>query len=78
MFTGIIEAARKIKTLSDKRIEIDMPPKWELSLGESIAINGICLTVSKIKGNLTSFDISPETISKTNFKYLAKGKYVNI
>ncbi|MBU2529490.1 MAG: riboflavin synthase [Elusimicrobia bacterium] len=78
MFTGIIEAVEKIKTLSDKKIEIDMPSEWELSLGESIGINGICLTVSKINGNLASFDISPETISKTNFKYLSKGKYVNI
>ncbi|MEA3306625.1 MAG: riboflavin synthase [Elusimicrobiota bacterium] len=78
MFTGIIEAVEKIKTLSGKRLEINMPGKWQLSLGESIAINGICLTVSEIKGTLASFDISPETINKTNFKYLSKGKYVNI
>ena len=78
MFTGIIETVEKIKTLSDKKIEVDMPKEWKLSLGESIAINGICLTVSCIKGNLASFDISRETISKTNFRYLSKGKYVNI
>jgi riboflavin synthase len=78
MFTGIIETVEKIKTLSDKKFEIDMPKDWTVSLGESIAINGICLTVSRIKGNLVSFDISPETISKTNFKYLSKGKCVNI
>ncbi len=78
MFTGIIETVEKIKSLSSKKIEIDMPPQWKLALGESIAINGICLTVSAVKGKLVSFDISPETFVKTNFKYLTMGKYVNI
>jgi riboflavin synthase len=50
----------------------------ELELGESIAVDGICLTVTEIKDDSFSCDISPETISVTTAKYLAVGCYVNL
>lgn len=78
MFTGIIETVEKIKSLSERKIEIETPSDWNLSLGESVSVNGICLTVASFKGKIVSFDISRETFAKTNFKYLSAGKRVNI
>ncbi len=53
MFTGLVEAQGKItsteKTSSSYRIRIECPFAEELTLGESVAVNGICLTVSHLR-----------------------------
>ncbi len=50
----------------------------DVSLGDSIAVNGVCLTVTKIKGNTFSFDLSFQTIKKTAFSKYKKGDIVNL
>ncbi len=72
MFTGIITATAKV-IAADKndegcRLVLDRPADWDdVSLGESIAVNGICLTVSALRGQELEFFLTPETLHKTSF-----------
>ncbi len=50
----------------------------ESKIGDSIAVNGVCLTVSKLAGNLLTFDVSGETLAKSNLGRLATGSKVNV
>lgn len=83
MFTGIIESIgtiNEVKSFSDYvqltvTLNFDKAPK----LGDSIAINGACMTVSRINGNNAfGFDVSLESLNKTNLKYLKAGMQVNL
>lgn len=47
-------------------------------IGDSISVNGVCLTVTSIKGNCFDADVMPETIRATNLKYLKPGDAVNL
>jgi len=84
MFTGIVQhigVVKQVRPLSDNSIQIDVDCK-ELnstsSIGQSIAIDGICLTVEKIsKDNLTFTAIS-ETLDKTKLKEKSSGSLVNV
>lgn len=84
MFTGIIEATGKIRELATKggdvRLVIDTG-KLEMSdvkLGDSIAVNGVCLTVIEMSDSHFAADVSVETLNKTSFSQLAKGSKVNL
>jgi riboflavin synthase len=50
----------------------------ETKIGDSVAINGVCLTVSRLDSDLAQFDVSGETVSKTTIKNLKTGSQVNI
>ncbi len=82
MFTGIIK--NKGTVISVKRISqsFELSIKCEtiknVSVGDSIAIDGVCLTVTQIKGNVYNFDISFETIKKTAFDKCKSGQFVNL
>ena len=83
MFTGIIENIGKITLIEEVNhnyvIKIEIANlSMNISNGDSIAINGACLTVTNIKDNIFSFDLSPETMKLTSFKYLIKNDLVNI
>ncbi|WP_129409451.1 riboflavin synthase [Marinitoga lauensis] len=67
MFTGIIQKMSKM-ILKNNNIIIDNVFE-NVDLGESIAINGVCLTVEKIENNKLFFSMGEETLSKTNLKY---------
>ncbi len=81
MFTGLIEEIGKV--LSVKRtslggfIEVKTSLK-EVSVGDSIAVNGACLTVVETRGNSLLFEVSPETFEKTNLCLLKRGDPVNL
>lgn len=83
MFTGIIEDLGSIKSIKrgarDFIIEIEAPRLVpELAIGDSIAVNGTCLTVT-VKSKLSfTVDVMPETISKTALSDLKKGDKVNL
>ena len=83
MFTGIIENIGKIALIEEVNhsyvIKIEIANlSMNISNGDSIAINGACLTVTNVKDNIFSFDLSPETMKLTSFKYLTKSDLVNI
>ena len=83
MFTGIIEEIGIVDRLRFTQGSGFMSV-WvqriheSCHLGDSIAVNGVCLTVSKIVNNLLYFDVSPETRQRTNLGVLAHGTKVNL
>ncbi len=84
MFTGIIEAVGNIKAINlnanGARVEVSSG-KLDMSdvkLGDSIATNGICLTVVALTGQGYSADVSTETLSHTGFEHYQVGTKVNL
>jgi len=77
MFTGIVENLLKIADINKNRIVIENVYD-DIINGESIAVNGVCLTVGHHDKKTISFDTSEETYSKTNFRYIKKGDLANI
>lgn len=83
MFTGIIEHLGKVKQVklqaSSAIIIVDIGPlSDDVNPGDSIAINGACLTVTQIKDSEVYFDVSTETLSKTTIGRLKTSDNVNI
>jgi riboflavin synthase len=79
MFTGIVEAIGTVESVKGHRILIRTP--WnqkEIVPGQSIAVQGCCLTVVNIQNNTISFDLSDETFSKTNFFRLQPNQTLNL
>ncbi len=80
MFTGLIESVCRVNSTVNKtggmRLSINIG--WAAQSGESIAINGICLTVAGLKGNMAEFDASGETLAKTTLGKLKTGSLVNV
>ena len=84
MFTGIIQAVGRIAQIeaSDEdirlRIETGKLPLGEVGLGDSIATNGVCLTVTELPGDGFWADVSPETLSLTSLGSKNVGDSVNL
>ena len=84
MFTGIIAAIGHVQTLTPKGGDVSIAiamPSLDLNdviLGDSIAINGVCLTVVDIQQTVLSFDVSNETLSLTSLGSLTTGAAVNL
>ena len=83
MFTGLIEEICTIRSIQRSAgtivLTIDLGRlAGECKIGDSIAINGVCLTVTKLQGNLASFDVSAETINKSTFGQLKLSSPVNV
>ena len=79
MFTGIIEELGEIQAITQNKITIKAKTVLEgTNLGDSIAVNGVCLTVTKLNNNEFDADISPETMKVTALGGLKKGNLVNL
>ncbi len=82
MFTGIIEAVGEIAattaTADGTRVVIATALAAELTLGESLAVNGVCLTVAECAPNVVGADIGPETARVTALTGLRPGALVNL
>ncbi|MCV2883222.1 riboflavin synthase [Aestuariibacter sp. AA17] len=84
MFTGIIEAVGHIETLLPKGDDIRLTVNVgkldmsDVALGDSIATNGVCLTVTGFSDTHFCADVSPETIKKTGFAQYSAGGKVNL
>lgn len=82
MFTGIIETVAQIKNLSkDKEnihITINSTITNELKIDQSVAHNGVCLTVVDIENNAYTVTAIKETLEKTNLRFWQIGETVNI
>jgi len=82
MFTGIIESVGQITSLDSKQGDFEIKIKYkssclnDVSLGDSISVNGICLTVKKFNKSFIYFDLSNETISRIS--ELKVGELVNL
>jgi len=83
MFTGLVEHCLPLTAVLDeppgKRLVLAVPAyRGEIAMGESIALNGCCLTVVEINGDELHFQAGPETLERTNLGRLAAGCRVNI
>jgi len=81
MFTGIIERIGKVSSVKNngKSSFVNIIIKnTNYSLGDSICVNGVCLTIDNIENDKYSFTVSPETNQRTNLKYLSNDQEVNI
>ena len=82
MFTGIIETIGEVRSLKKEgdnlHIEIISSLTPELKVDQSIALNGVCLTVVKIKEESYVVTAIKETIDKTNIRELVNGNLVNL
>lgn len=84
MFTGIIESVGYIDTLQPKGDDIRLTVKVgkldmsDVSLGDSIATNGVCLTVVDFSNDHYCADVSPETIKRSGFAHYQAGGKVNL
>ena len=81
MFTGLVETKETVSSVTNTgngiRLSVTQKDDFDLKLGESVSVNGVCLTVIKHKGEI-SFDVSPETIKSTNIGELKVGNKVNL
>ena len=83
MFTGIVETTGEVRSIEKhndlSRIAILSNMKLNnLKIGDSISINGVCLTVAELKNDNLYFDIISETLEKSNLSALSISDYVNI
>lgn len=79
MFTGIIEELGKVQSVTNNKITVQASTILEnTKLGDSIAINGVCLTATRISANSFDADISSETIKVTALKNLKIGSLLNL
>lgn len=84
MFTGIIEEKGKIKEVtqnSAQAFEFDIEANQvmeDIKLGDSISVDGVCLTVTQFNKNSFQVDVMPETVKATSIKNLKKGSEVNL
>ena len=82
MFTGLVETTGTISSFKKNdagaTLTVEIPFRDEISMGESIAINGCCLTVSHITDHCASFNLLKETLNVTALNGLKEGKTVNL
>lgn len=83
MFTGIIEDKGIVTAIQkdEKSMEITIRSEKIVSdtnLGDSIAVNGVCLTVTHLTKDEITVDVMPETVKATTIHQLKKGDYVNL
>jgi riboflavin synthase len=83
MFTGIVQGLCPIVALADepglRRIAVALGSLAEgLAAGASVAINGCCLTVTRVENGVARFDVIRESLGRTNLDDLAVGRRVNV
>ncbi len=82
MFTGLVETTGKVNRIlpiaGGARLTLDIPFSGELSLGDSVAVNGCCLTVDALDGHWVSFDLLSQTLKVTSLGFLKEGGTVNL
>jgi riboflavin synthase len=83
MFTGIIETVGEVLGMAESvdgvsRLEVSTPLASQLEIGDSVANNGVCLTVVAKKSGAVEFDLLAETALRTNLKELKVGSLINL
>jgi riboflavin synthase len=83
VFTGLIIELGEIAAIDRRAQNAQLAIKGrkileDIAIGDSIAINGVCLSVTTVKGDVISFDVSGETLKSTNLDQLKRGDKVNL
>ena len=79
MFTGIVEELGAVRSSADHRLEVTCRtvPR-DSGVGDSVAVNGVCLTVVDVAEDRLAFDVSEETLARSSLRRLAPGEPVNL
>lgn len=71
MFSGIVQAIGTIRRGEKRRgsfsLKIIRPKNWRVRRGDSVAVDGVCLTISKLERGMMTFSLMPETLWTTKF-----------
>jgi riboflavin synthase len=83
MFTGIVEEIGKIKAINGSQDAVEMVIKArkildDVNLGDSISVNGVCLTVTEFTSDGFTVDVMPETVKSTSLRELQRNDDVNL
>ena len=79
MFTGIVRERGVVAGLEDGHLEVDAPlTAAEAGLGDSVSLNGVCLTVVRVDRSRLAFDFVPETARRSSLSRLEIGQDINI
>lgn len=84
MFTGIIEASGHVRSFVRRSGDVQLTitsrtlSMTDVHLGDSIAVNGVCLTVTDFGDEFFSADVSVETLSRSSLEFLKQGSVVNL
>jgi len=79
MFTGLIEEKGKVVRAQPGRLAVEARVVTEEArIGDSIAVNGVCLTAVSVSGSMLEFDVSPETMKRSTLGDLRPGQSVNL
>mgnify|MGYP000908322413 FL=1 len=79
MFTGIVEEVGVVSKITDNGMTVKASRVLsDIKLGDSIAVNGACLTAVSFSNSEFSVDLSPETMRRTSLSHLTEGSRVNL
>jgi riboflavin synthase len=79
VFTGIVEATAAVLECTGSCLALARPALFQdLSLGASISVSGVCLTIAGLEADKIQFDVVPETFIRTNLGTLSAGNLVNL
>jgi len=78
LFTGLIEAVGRVESCSSGTLKISTELAEEAREGDSLSVDGSCLTVTSITGDILSFTCSRETVSRTVLSHYRAGTGVNL
>jgi riboflavin synthase len=78
MFTGLVAGKGVVRALADGRLEVETPLAAELGPGDSIAVNGVCLTAVVRSSGSFAADVMAETLRRTSLEPLSRGDEVNL
>jgi len=83
MFTGLIESVGTLRSIQRRgasaRLAVELGSLTEnMKLGDSVAVNGVCLTIIQLNNTVGQFDVSQETLDKTTIGSLRTGSKVNL
>jgi riboflavin synthase len=78
LFTGLVAGKGVVRGLAHGRVEVETPLAAELSPGDSVAVNGVCLTATERDNGAFAAEVMPETLRRTSLAPLATGDEVNL
>ncbi len=78
MFTGLVADKGTVRSLRDGRLEVETSLAGELAPGDSVAVNGVCLTATSLPENAFTADVMHETLRRSSLGPLEPGDPVNL
>ena len=78
MFTGLVHSTGTVSGLTDGRLTVETPLAGELAPGDSVAVNGVCLTAAQVADGGFTADVMEETLRRSSLGALAPGAAVNL